>query len=93
MRPTPRPSETTRSPRLTLPHTGWTQAAYAAGLIIATFPFAWLGARTSSKRLLLLGALALMAIGVLIFLLVPSYAAMMCVQGAPALGPNVERFF
>lgn len=69
--------------------TGWLSAAYAGGLIVATFPFVWLGARTRSKRNLLLAALCLMAVGVLILMLVPNYAAMVCgriLQGASGAG-------
>lgn len=69
--------------------TGWLSAAYAAGLIIATFPFVWLGARTPSKRNLLLAALTLMAVGVVILMVVPNYAAMVAgrvLQGASGAG-------
>lgn len=69
--------------------TGWLSAAYAAGLIIATFPFVWLGARSRSKRNLLLAALCLMAVGVIILMVVPNYAAMVAgrvLQGASGAG-------
>ena len=69
--------------------TGWLSAAYAAGLIIATFPFVWLGARSRSKRNLLLAALLLMAVGVIILMVVPNYAAMVAgrvLQGASGAG-------
>lgn len=68
---------------------GWLNAAYAAGLILSTFPFTWLGARTNQKRNILLGALVLMAVGVLLFLLVENYAAMVAariLQGASGSG-------
>jgi len=69
--------------------TGWLSSAYAAGLIIATFPVTWLGNKYRSKRNVLLAFLMLMAVGVLLFLLVPNYAAMVCarvLQGASGAG-------
>lgn len=69
--------------------TGWLSSAYAAGLIVATFPITWLGSKYRSKRNILLGALALMAAGVLLFLLVANYAAMVSariLQGASGAG-------
>lgn len=69
--------------------TGWLTAAYAGGLIVATFPFTWLGSRYKAKRNILLAALALMAVGVLLFLLVPNYAAMVAarfLQGTSGAG-------
>lgn len=47
------------------------------------------GARTNAKRSILLGALLLMAIGVLLFMLVPNYTAMVfarLLQGASGSG-------
>lgn len=69
--------------------TGWLSAAYAAGLIIATLPFSWLGGRVRSKRILLLFALLLMAVAIIIFLVVDTYAAMVVsrlLQGCSGAG-------
>lgn len=69
--------------------TGWLGTAYAGGLIIATVPFSWAGSTFKGKRLLLLLALALMAVGVIIMWFVESYAAMVvarALQGASGSG-------
>ena len=69
--------------------TGWLAAAYAAGLIVATFPFAWLGSRVRSKRNLLLAAVTLFMVGIVMFLAVSNYAGMVVarfVQGASGAG-------
>ncbi|KAL7008859.1 hypothetical protein EMMF5_001606 [Cystobasidiomycetes sp. EMM_F5] len=69
--------------------TGWLAAAYAGGLVVATFPFAWLGSRYRGKRNLLLGALVLMALSILFFLFAPNYAGMVSarvLQGASGAG-------
>lgn len=68
---------------------GWLSAAYAGGLIIATFPFTWLGDRYKSKRTTLLGALSLTATAILLFLFVSNYPAMFVarvLQGAGGAG-------
>lgn len=69
--------------------TGYLNAVYAAGMVVSTFPFTWLGARTKQNRKLLLAALALMAAGVVLFLLGKTYATMLVartLQGASASG-------
>ena len=69
--------------------TGWLSAAYAGGLIIAILPFVWLGSRYKAKRNMLLAALLLLAVGILLFLVVPNYAAMVAarvLQGTSAAG-------